>query len=168
MNRQRLADAIAGALKMPISVPAHAVGRIWALLGDEDPFYVDARLKPVDPGGYSGQIVVMTKRRVILADLEKAKTPHPRERAEYTVTVRTWARQALSEVSIDPLPDIRANSDDRWLEDHGKLWPDGALVTVHYTDPPVSLTLPLTENPTKAQRELLATAVLPGLLQDVE
>lgn len=162
--QERLQDLVG----MGAAVPWHAVGRLHMLLDGDEPVYVDARLAPDEPGVCSGQIVLLTGDRVILAVLDHARS-HPRsnEGPSYSVNATAWARSQLSSVEVVGNLENRFNPDDRWLVDYGDLWPHDGKVTLHFNHLP-TLTLPLADDLSKELRRHFRTAVLPALLEDLD
>lgn len=168
MEASDLQDRLQDLVGMGAAVPRHAVGRLHVLLGGDEPVYVDARLTPDEPGVCSGQIVLLTGDRVILAILDHARSyPRSDEGPSYSVNARTWARSRLSCVEFVGDFENRLNPDDRWLMDYGDVWPHDAKVTLHFNDLP-TLILPLSDDLGKELRRHFRTTVLPALLEDLD
>jgi hypothetical protein len=130
------------------------------LLGDEEIDYVGSSLEPTDDG-VSGQLVLVTPTRYILATATDAATPdsfHPERGDRDSVDVRAWGRNTLIEASV------MGGTDRRWHATGSADWPRGAQLLLRFRHAN-DLVLPLPTGSLGFGDDL--SALLPGLMRDL-
>jgi hypothetical protein len=144
------------------TLPTHLAWRLTALVGDSKVGYAEASVSRYPDLTLSGRAVVLTERRVLLAEITGAQDD---QRDSYTVQVHSWSRAELVRVSVLADEASGVNGDRLWREDWGSKWPPAAAVTLEYRNGE-QLQLPM-QPESQATREAFA-AVLPSLLADLE
>ncbi|HVV29502.1 MAG TPA: hypothetical protein VHC41_01350 [Mycobacteriales bacterium] len=144
--------------------PMSMYRRLAALLGDDPVVYADHNLID-DLDTVKGRVVLLTARRVIMADADGLPSTAARvnNRTTCGLRVKTWARSTLQGIALEGAKD-GPNSDDDW-EYASDSWPRKASVTLTYADE--ELTLPL-GNSRLLRQTTVFSAFLPGLLADLE
>jgi hypothetical protein len=142
-------------------LPMHLWYRIAMLVGDEDVVYATTDVEGVEPGVYSGRVLVLTPTRVILATAARA-TDGDAEGHEASVRVESWRRSDIQSLSIGD--GEAAGADVDWNDAFNR-WPRSGRLTVTYEGRD-TICLPLEQRPSSESRNALRTAV-DGLVRDL-
>jgi hypothetical protein len=165
-NAESLHEAFLNAVGVSRDVPLHVFRRVAFLVAGESVVFVDGTAVPgSESWNLTGQVLVVTDRRVVLAGFTDVAEEHRREftNVRGPVTVATWSRAALVEVVLPP---PAWNDDKSWdYADYSDMLPPEASLELRYAGQE-PLLLPLSKYATKEHRRAIL-AVLPALMADL-
>ncbi len=166
-TEQGLDALIAAAHQRPWKMPAHVIGRVGFLVGDEKVLFVDAALTAgaVNGDGLTGQVFVLTPTKAVHVTFKESHELGEKERsATSTVEATMWSRTRLRGVWLPGFYD-GVNPDTSWNADNGDLWPYDAQVKLQY-EHGTTVTLPLSAKEQPSQRRTIR-AMVAALLDDL-
>jgi hypothetical protein len=150
----RLQDALGGE-----RLPGGAMRRVLVLLGEEEVDYVTADLRSQDDGPVTGDVIVLTRTRVVRAHVSALGRGPDGPVGE--VGVEAWSRSLLRWVSI---PDSRRDDNEIW-DQVLERWPAAARLYLSYGEGGRTITLPGSGAGAGNRDDLWA--LIPSLLDDL-
>ena len=141
-------------------MPEHALRRAGALVGNDEILHIDEHLTR-EQQLVSGRLVIFTRDRVIVVDLDQAPDFDRPDETRTTVQATTFPRHDLDSIDIAE----SRRRDLAWVREYGTSWGRDRQLALHYRgrDP---LTLPLNPDGAEPYRQSFAKLV-PELLRDL-
>lgn len=148
MDAHELHQKLQRAGNKPVHFPIQVTRRVHALLGDEQPDFVDVGLT-INNSTCSGEALVVTPTRIVYAVFKDTpRDVQAKDDLTFTVETSTWARSSLIAMSLHADEDngLRRNPDHEWAQEYEDWWPQDCYVTLSF-EHGQSIEMPLSDQP---------------------